>query len=303
MSVETAPPAGSHAVRRPNRFLAATLGLFFSGVGALYAGRPGRAFLWFGTKALFTVTGLGMLGLAHTPTLRAGSLLFIVAGGFALPVLCAVDSWRVASRPPLGIRQTFQRLPVVGVAVVLYLAANLGLKEVVLQYAAARLMLINGAWMVPTILDSERVVVRTLDRSQPLERGTLVTYSPPGGTGGRFLGRLVALPNDTLEVIDNRLVVNGRREGLYTGQRNHGASEAELKALSDITHEMRSLRVPDGSVFILGDNRANSRDSRHFGAVPISNLTATVGWWAWKRDPDGSVAWTSIGHDVEPYQP
>jgi len=306
MSVEPAVPAEGISRQRANPILAATLGLFCSGIGALYAGRPRRAMFWLAAKGLVTIAGVGVLALTARPVARAGGLLFLLGGAVALPVVCAMDSWRVARRSPAGSRRAFQRLPVIAVAVLLYQVANFALNELIAKHAPARVSRVYGAAMVPTILNDERVVVRTLDPSRSLARGTLVTYTAPDGSGQRFLGRLVALPNDTVEVVERRVLVNGAPEGPYWNDRPLGVSEAgeaELKALSEVTDVLAPRRLGDRCVFILGDNRMNSRDSRHFGCVPRENLIATVDWWVWRLDPDGSAAWSSIGHDVQPPQP
>jgi signal peptidase I len=89
----------------------------------------------------------------------------------------------------------------------------------------------------------------------PIHRRALVTARDPL-TGAMLVKRVVALGGDTVGIADGRLVVNGRptREPFV----DHGMVDGRY---------FGPLRVPPGSVFLLGDNRANSRDSREFGAI------------------------------------
>ena len=57
-------------------------------------------------------------------------------------------------------------------------------------------------------------------------------------------------------------------------------------------------RVPEGAVFVLGDNRDNSSDSRVWGAVPLENVKGTVRFVWWSSQPrDGSPSGSSVRWD------
>lgn len=94
------------------------------------------------------------------------------------------------------------------------------------------------------------------------ERGDLAVFNGPDGT---TIKRVVALPGDTVAVRDGVLVVNGepKREPYV---------DYNLTDSSFFGPE----RVPAGHVFVMGDNRSNSRDSRAFGPVPEEDLTGKV---------------------------
>jgi signal peptidase I len=117
---------------------------------------------------------------------------------------------------------------------------------------------IRSASMSPTLSAGDSVLVDKLARAP--SRGALVAFRRPG-SGEILLKRVVALAGDRVGLEDGVLVVNGRRvrEGY-----------ADPDAIDSVY--FGPVTVPAARVFVLGDNRANSQDSRDFGAVPTKNI-------------------------------
>jgi len=181
--------------------------------------------------------------------------------------------------------------------------------------------------MKPTILEGDRIVVNKLayDLKIPYtrlqiahwgdpERGDIVVLSSPAD-GKRLVKRVIGLPGDTIAMDRNRLVVNAVPVTYSPldpalaiafdpqgGQRVLAAEELDgsLHAMM-ITPGAQTLRsfgpieVPDGQYFLMGDNRDESFDSRHFGLVNRERIfgraLAVAGsvnpdnhfWPRWKR--------------------
>jgi signal peptidase I len=89
-----------------------------------------------------------------------------------------------------------------------------------------------------------------------------------------LIKRVVGLPGETVEIRDNQLYIDGRplAEGYLpgVGQRNYGP-----------------VQVPPAHVFIMGDNRNVSRDSRVFGAVPVDRIVGRAWLSYWPVDDIG----------------
>jgi len=129
---------------------------------------------------------------------------------------------------------------------------------------------VASASMMPTYSAGDVVLVseRPPDLSD-LDRGDLVTFRSPED-GHSALKRVIGRPGDSLVIKDAELYVNGRhvREPYV----NHRLIDA---------YYSRTYTVPSGTVFVLGDNRGNSVDSRDYGPIPAGDLLGRAVFRLW----------------------
>ena len=99
-----------------------------------------------------------------------------------------------------------------------------------------------------------------LRRLKKVQRGDVVSFHPPGRPGEVYLKRVVAIGGDRVEIREGELYLDGEPavEPYIPG--------AKRKAW------MEAIVVPHGELFMLGDNRDRSEDSRYFGPVPEKNV-------------------------------
>ncbi|MCL1949421.1 MAG: signal peptidase I [Turicibacter sp.] len=145
----------------------------------------------------------------------------------------------------------------------LAIGAGLGL----LARNIARIAYTTGESMQPTLRDGQLVLVACL--SQP-KKGELVAFKNRGEGPKHLVKRVVAVGGDTVGLRLTRLYVNGQ-----------AAHEPYLKEIMR-TKAMEEVTVPEGTVFVLGDNRNHSLDSRKLGPVPLKDVIGVV-WHASKR--------------------
>lgn len=112
----------------------------------------------------------------------------------------------------------------------------------------------EGQAMAPTFNDGDSALVSR--RIETIERGDIIAFRYPKDESKNFLKRIVALPGDRIESIDGRIRVNGAPlEEPYVADGNRSADS------------WGPVVVEADQYFVMGDNRRNSSDSRHWGPV------------------------------------
>jgi signal peptidase I len=165
--------------------------------------------------------------------------------------------------------------------------------------------------MAPTLQAGDVVWVWQL--AQP-GIGDVVLVREPGDEGRRHLKRLVAVGGQEVELSQGRLYVDGRGLAVHdsgtvrpwldtdcdarTGDAvRERAGERAWEVLLGGSH-LRE-KIPDGGVWLLGDNRGASSDSRHWGPVEETALVGVASGVLWSRDPCGGLRLDRIGHLAE----
>jgi signal peptidase I len=129
---------------------------------------------------------------------------------------------------------------------------------------------VASASMLPTYAAGDVVLVsqRSPDLSD-IDRGDVITFRSPED-GHSALKRVIGLPGDSLVILDSQLYVNDRL--IPEPYVNHRLSDG---------YYSRTYTVPAGSVFVLGDNRGNSVDSRDYGPIPADTLLGRAVFRLW----------------------
>lgn len=151
----------------------------------------------------------------------------------------------------------------------------------VIRPLVAEPMHVPSESMSPTLQVQDRVLTNKLayDLSSP-ERGDLVVFENVETNNDEdVVKRVVGLPGDEVALENGVLLVNGEEqdEPYVTNQ--------ELPQHSPNRNSFDAVIIPQNHVFVLGDNRANSYDSRFFGPVPNENLLgeASLRFWPLNR--------------------
>ena len=160
------------------------------------------------------------------------------------------------------------------------IAVALILTLIIRTYVVQAFKIPSGS-MRPTLMEGDKLFVnKFLYRFKPMERGDIVVFKFPGEPKKDFIKRLVAFQGETVEIRDGKLYINGKvldepdsfGKFFYYNHDPFGGPNEKIK-------------VPGDSLYVLGDNSANSTDSRFWGFVPQKNIIgkAIFRWWPLNR--------------------
>lgn len=196
------------------------------------------------------------------------------------------------SRPVLR-----QRLALLGeilpIAILLIMAVG-GVRILLQPYQ------VIGASMEPALADGERLFVNRAAYAEiPLpglgvvhpfstpQRGDIVVLaSDHTRHDSAYIKRIIGLPGETVSFSDGIVLIDG--EPLVEDYIDGAPSTCRPRLYCVVT-------VPAGSVYVLGDNRADSEDSRAFGPVPIDDLLGRAWFGSWPRENLGPISRPDYG--------
>ncbi|MGM0471293.1 MAG: signal peptidase I [Bacillota bacterium] len=136
----------------------------------------------------------------------------------------------------------------------------------------AQSFVVQGNSMEPTLHNGERLFVDKLSyRFTEPERGDIIVFTPQGATDKKYIKRVIGLPGDKVAIRNHQVYING--------------TSINEDYLADKTlGDFGPYRVPKDHLFVLGDNRNNSADSRHtslVGFVSYKEVTGKAFWVYW----------------------
>ena len=160
--------------------------------------------------------------------------------------------------------------------------------------------------MKPTLLIGDHILVSKFNYGIKLpfirstlipvgtpKRGDIVVFIYPEDRSKDFIKRLIGLPGDTIEIRDKKVFLNG--QPMNDPHAVHSDSLVIPGAVQP-RDNFGPIKVPEGKLFVMGDNRDESYDSRFWGFVDVKDVLgkALIIYWSWNQE-DYSVRWGRIG--------
>ncbi|SEM19180.1 signal peptidase I Serine peptidase. MEROPS family S26A [Syntrophus gentianae] len=161
--------------------------------------------------------------------------------------------------------------------------------------------------MKPTLLIGDHILVNkfiygikmpyfrnTLIPIKEPRKGDIVVFIYPEDRSKDFIKRVIATSGDTVEIRNKKIYLNGKlykdNKGVYVDNFNIPGSVQPRDNFGPVT-------VPPSSLFVMGDNRDQSYDSRFWGFVDRKDVLgkAIVIYWSWNRE-DHNVRWERFGN-------
>ena len=126
--------------------------------------------------------------------------------------------------------------------------------------------IVDGNSMNPTVQHGDRLIVNKIFfLKDKITRGDIIDFYVPS-VNKNYLKRVIGIEGDIVEIKDNRLYLNGEKL-----EENYVSTD-ETQPHVEVTR----WEVPEGHVFVLGDNRSNSRDSRDLGVISRKDIVGKI---------------------------
>ena len=138
------------------------------------------------------------------------------------------------------------------------------------RYFLVQPFYVKGASMEPNFYDHEYLIIDELSyRFRVPERGEIVVFRYPKDPSQFFIKRVVAIPEETIEITDGHLII-------YNQEHPNGEVLEEVYIPGEATVGKKRVTLGPDEYFVLGDNRDESLDSRSFGAIHSDQIIGRV---------------------------
>lgn len=286
--------------KKRRRLVAVALSYFMPGLGQVYCGRFSRGAGFFCTYLAYEF--IVLLLISFLPPAYIIVVPSLIAAGYVIPVFGMIDSFLLAKRAGTDYElKAYNRWYIYPILMAIAFGIIVGVVLVtIFVFVQAFEITTNSCY--PTLIPQDRVLVKKLVyiRGEP-ERGDMVLFQAPDAP---YAKRVVAVAGDTVKMKDNELYVNDqklmrkhvRKETLTDSTledsaarlpelagdvwlETNGTGQYEIFLLDISPKKQRNIEkaeVPEKHVFVLGDNRSLSLDSRHFGPIPLDSIIGRV---------------------------
>jgi signal peptidase I len=278
------------------------MSLVLPGFGQLYNGQINKA-IWVFVLFTFIVLEVGALVAMFLPDSWLITCLVIATiDGIALWIWNMVDAWRHAKKLQLFALKSWQ---ISGT----YLAALIacGLFALPLTYSFVR-----GQWIEPFHIPSSSMEPSILmgdylladkryncpNCKHAVKRGDIAIFTYPNDRTFYYIKRIVALPGDEVTIEGKTVTINGVSLSIdenteQWGQKKWQVQWSNQPAMTTAKPTFK-VTVPAGNVFVLGDNRDLTKDSRAFGTVPLQDVVGRARQVWFSKSADG-IRWQRLG--------
>ena len=160
---------------------------------------------------------------------------------------------------------------------------------VVIRLFIAETYEVPSGSMLETIQLGDRLVGEkvTLHWQAPVP-GDIVTFNDPDGSGSTLIKRVIATSGQVVDLSDGYVLVDGvpLNEQYVQGKPSYALDGHATNLSENVSYP---YTVPEGYVWVMGDNRTNSLDSRYFGAIPLSSVTSKALFIYWPISDMGAL--------------
>ncbi|MHC4360068.1 MAG: signal peptidase I [Planctomycetota bacterium] len=279
-------------------WVAIIFSLVMPGLGQVYCGKLARGLIFNFLNILPLPITIYLFSISCSPTLIPIALtLFFVAG--IIQLIAIIDSACIAKRSRVGYKlKDYNRWYVYILFVLIVTGGSIG-STLYLRDQTLEAFRVPTTSCYPTIVPNDRLLAnKSVYKTKDPARGDIVVFVCPEDRQWNWIKRVIAVAGDTVEIKDGQVYVNAEKlqrhkldqstldnirveikgvplKGDVYEETNGDTKYKILLAESPhdkMSHDFEEATVPKHHCFVLGDNRNFSRDSRHFGHIPLATI-------------------------------
>lgn len=150
-------------------------------------------------------------------------------------------------------------------------------------------IVVDGKSMMPTLHDQNRMIVNKIaTRIGDIHRFDIIVFHATEDKD--YIKRVIGLPGDHIEYKNDTLYINGKAyDEPYLDKYKQNLVDGPLTEPFKLEDIIGQPTVPEGELFVLGDNRRFSKDSRHIGTIPIEEVMGKTSFVFWPLSDFGIV--------------
>lgn len=288
--------------------IAALMSAALPGFGQLYNGQLNRALQIYLTFCLLALPVTTIIALFIPVRLMVVFLLVVTAFTIAVWVFGIVDAWKTARRHRSYLVKPWQTG---SVYLSVFLICGLTLLPLMTFYIRdhqVQAFRTPSGSMIPSVMPGDFIFTNKSYNCphcrRSIERGDISVFVFPNNRSRIYIKRIIGLPGDTVSSESGIVKVNG----VALSEEILSNSTANIMETLDGRHwSVRTSTVSDdfstqvkpGHVFVLGDNRTKSNDSRTFGQVPMADVLGRA-QQIWLSKGDSGFRWGRFGKSLIP---
>ena len=263
------------------KWIAVVLTLLTIGLGHIYSGELKKGVALFVLQHIIML--LSFFALKAAPTLSCLILMCTII--FIYFIYCILSAYGAAKK---NVRkydlEKFNRWYFYLGLMILGLFIPQPLSTDFVRDNVAQTFKIPAGSMKPTLLIGDMFFAKTdLDSKTNLSRGDLIIFIYPEDRSKFFVKRVIGMGGETLSIQRKKVLINGKEiNEPYIINLDSRIIDPEISTRDNL----KPIEIPNDSVFVMGDNRDNSYDSRFWGFVKKSDVIGkpAIIYWSWDKD-------------------
>ena len=151
---------------------------------------------------------------------------------------------------------------------------------------------ISAGSLTPAIIADDRIVTLKVWSTENIKRRDMIVFPFPPDPSIVYIKRVIGLPGERLEISIDRVFINGEfvdEPYAYFEPEEKSSRQAQGSTDAEPVSRFGPIVIPEGNLFVMGDNRYNSIDSRYFGFVELETVKSKASFIYWSQNPDNNT--------------